>query len=421
MAFEKRTLAAWVLALGLVMGLGRPAAGGVAVSPLKQEISLKPGEEGKVSLALAFNNRLPTDGPEKMTLAVMDVLATEEGSLVFGEPGLSKVSASKWVTLGAGEVTLDPGESRALECRIAVPETAAPGEYYAAVMVTLARPGVTEKGVAVQYRIASGIFVTVLGRTFPKEARIARCELIWPQAGAAHPATQPDAPAGDAPPPIVPAVQVMLENTGQARFDGSGKVTVLDEQRRIVLVSPMATRRPCIFAGDSRLFETPLAKALPAGKYTLRVEMDYESAWAKARQDMYVTILPEQAALLAQLRQGQGAGKALVEATPDTLASVVPAGATRSLAVTLKNVSDGEVTCTAGVAGSSGPGVAVRPEQFTISKGGKKTVEVRVESDAGTAADGGRLSALINVEASQEGGGHTELSIPVDIQQKMER
>jgi hypothetical protein len=422
MAFRNRTLAAWVLALSLIMGqTGRWAAAGVAVSPLKQEISLKPGETGTVALTLAYNNRLPTDTTQKMNLALLDVMATEDGALVFRDAGTLKNSASKWVTMVTADLALEPGASRAVECRIAVPETAAPGEYYSAVMVTLATPGMTEKGVAVQYRIASGIFVTVLGRTFPKEARIARCELIWPQAApatvpATAPATQPDV---EIPKETLPMVQVMLENTGQARFDASGKLTVMDDQLRIVLVSPMTSRRPCVFGGDSRLFEAALSKPLAAGKYTMRVEMDYESAWAKARQDMHVEILPQQAALLAQLKQRQRATAALLEATPASLASVVPPGATRSLAITLKNVSDADVACTAAVAGSSGPGVVVRPEQFTISKGGKKTVEVRVEPAAGAAAN--RLSALINVAASQEGGGRTELSIPVDIQQKMER
>ena len=85
----------------------------------------------------------------------------------------------------------------------------------------------------------------------------------------------------------------------------------------------------------------------------------------------------------------------------------------------LKNVADGDVSCTAVLAGGEVPGVTVTPEQFTISKGGKKTVSVRVESVAGAPA--GPISAMINVEVSQEGGGHTELSIPVDIQHKTER
>jgi hypothetical protein len=429
MSLRSKTLAAKVLAVFLIMGLAgigvRSAAAGVAVSPLKQEISLKPGEIGKVVLTLAYNNRLPTDATQKLKLAVVDVQAVDEGSLVFKDPGLLKNSASRWVTLDAGDAMLDPGDSRPVECLIAVPESAAPGEYYAAVMVTLGTPGRTDKGVLVQYRIASGIFVTVLGRTFPKQARIGRCELIWPSAAPAAPepaATSPVA-APDTPPAEasqeLPRVRVLLENIGQARFDGSGRLTVLDDQKRIALVSPMVSRRPCVFGGDSRIFEAEITKALAAGKYTMRVEMDYQSTWAKARQDLRVEILPEQAAMLAQLRQRQGDQKSLLEATPGSLAALVPSGATRSLAVTLKNMSDADVACKVAVGGAGASVVTIRPEQFTIAKGGRKTVEVRVESTAG--ADSGPLSALLSVEASQEGGGHSELSIPVDIQSQMER
>jgi hypothetical protein len=419
MSFRIRIGVAAVFALFLIMGLGgRSAIGGVAVAPLKQEISLKPGETGKVTLTLAYNNRLATDTTQKMKLELLDVLATDEGSLSFTNAGTLRNSACKWVAPDAGEVTLDPGESRTVDCRITVPDSAAPGEYYAVVMVTLATPGKTEKGVMVQYRIASGIFLTVLGRTFPKEARITRCEFIWPtssgMAPAAASASQPADPGLE-----MPRVQVLLANTGQARFDGSGKLTVVNEQRRVVLVTPMTARRTCVFAGDSRLFEARIPKALASGKYTMRVEMDYQSEWAKARKDMPVEILPEQAALLAELRQRQRQEKTLVEASPGNLSVAVPAGAMRSLAITVKNVSDGDVACTAALAGDGVPGLTVLPDQFTITKGGKKTVVVRVETEDGAA--GGPIAALLNVAASQDGGGHTELSIPVDVQRKMER
>jgi hypothetical protein len=412
MTLRGQTFAAGFLTVCLIMGLGgtRTACAGVAVSPLKQEINLRPGETGKAILALTYNNRLPTDAPEKMKLELKDVEVTEGGSLVFKDPGAMRTSASKWITLNIGDATLEPGKTQPVECQITVPESAAPGEYYAAILVTLATPGRTDKGVQLQYRIASGLFVTVLGRTFAKEARIARCELLWPSTNlaadpAAGPATQPE-PDAEA---TIPRVQVLLENTGRARFDGSGKLTVYDEQKRIVMVSPMNSRRPCVFGGDSRLFDGEIIKALAPGKYTMRVEMDYQSTWSKARQDLRVEILPEQAALMAKVQQRPGAEKSMLEATPGSLAAVVPAGASRSLALTLKNVSDGEVACKA-VVTEGGSSVTVRPEQFTIGKGAMKTLEVRV---AGAAT--GSSSAAIHVEALQEGGGHSEFSIPVDI------
>jgi hypothetical protein len=424
MGLYGKTWVAKVLAVCLIMGLGgglgglaRSAVAGVAVSPLKQEIDLKPGETGKAVLTLTYNNRQPTDAAEKLNVALADVQVTDDGALVFKDPGVLRTSASRWITLDANDVALQPGESRPFECHVKVPENAAPGEYYAAVLVTLGTAGKTDKGVQVQYRIASGLFITVQGRTYPKEARIARCELLWPSSTAATaPATAPSATQPAEAKPEVPRVSVLLENTGQARFDGSGKLTVYDEQKRIVQVSSMMTRRPCIFAGDSRVFEAEITKPLAAGKYLMQVEMDYQSSWAKVRKEMRVEILPEQAVLMTNLRQRPGTARVLLEATPDKLAAVLPPGATRSLAVTLKNVSDADVACRAVLAGAAG--VTIRPDQFTIAKGGRKTVEVRVESAAGAVEP---LSALLNVEASQEGGGHTELLIPVDIQQKTER
>jgi hypothetical protein len=418
MGLREKTLAVWLLTLFLIMGLGgRTLFAGIAVSPLKQEISLKPGETRKIVINMAYNTRDPSDTRQKTVLTLTDVLATEDGGLQFKDAGALKNSASKWITFNVPEATLEPGASQAVECVIAVPLDAAPGEYYSALMVTLGNTGLTDKGVVIQYRIASGIFVTVEGRTFAKEAKIAHCEMLWPQAAATQPAdaaTQP-AETGSA----LPKVQVLLQNTGKARFDATGKLTVLDNQRRIVLVTPMTTRRACVFGGDSRQFNAEITKPLVAGRYMMRVEMDYQSAWVKARQEIPFEILPEQANLLAQAKLRRTASTALVQVTPDTLSSVVPPGGTRSLAITLKNVSDAEVACTADIAAGGAPGITVRPDQFSIAKGSRRTVEVLIESPKDAVTN--HLSALINIAASAEGGGHSELTIPVEVQQRTER
>ena len=181
-----KSLMVLVLAAIFIMGpWSRSLSAGVAVAPLKQEISLKPGEEGKIKLLLSYVNRTQTDTRQKMQLTLSDVRATEDGSLMFDDPGTLKTSASKWISLVAGDLELEPGQTKTVECTVKVPLYAAPGEYYSVAMVTLAQKGVNENGVAVQYRIASGIFITVLGRTFPREARITQCALTWPQVPAA--------------------------------------------------------------------------------------------------------------------------------------------------------------------------------------------------------------------------------------------
>ena len=59
------SFAGLLLTLWLVIGLQtRIAAAGISVAPLKQEISLRPGEEGKLTITLNYNSRSPLDIPQ---------------------------------------------------------------------------------------------------------------------------------------------------------------------------------------------------------------------------------------------------------------------------------------------------------------------------------------------------------------------
>ena len=323
----------WILRVGLaVFGLailwaGQGARAGIAVAPLKQEVGLRPGETGKVTVTITNNRRNELDLTQSAGVMVMDVQVSENGALDFKEPGTAKDSAGKWVSIDQTSVTLDAGKSQIVECTVAVPVSTAPGEYYAALMITLANKGKTDKGLKIEYRIASGIFVNVLGQNYPKQGRVTRAELVWPETASTQPTTQPEPDTQPATRPAVtfPKLEVLMENTGKARFDGSGHVSIVDEHARTVFTAKLASARPCIFAGDSRIFETPLTKALPAGKYRVKVEMDYQSSWAKARYEIPVEILPASAELMAKLQLG-GDGAPVVEVGPEKLTGSIPPG-----------------------------------------------------------------------------------------------
>src|SRR3974390_2262749 len=140
-----------VLAGWMIMGPAlRLATAGIAVAPLKQEISIKPGEDGKVTLSLMFHNRNDGDVAQKVKLGLVDVQVSDAGALSFKEPGSLPASASKWGTLSNTEVAMEPGQAHQVECTISIPQSAAPGEYYTAVMVTLGQAGKTASGVSVQ-------------------------------------------------------------------------------------------------------------------------------------------------------------------------------------------------------------------------------------------------------------------------------
>lgn len=427
--------ALWIRAmiggLWLACAVGGPARAGVAVSPLKQEVTVKPGETGKVTISLSNHSRSEFNAVQSVRLEVVDVQVIEDGSIGFLQAGLMDSSASKWVSLPQTSLMLEPNQSQPVECTIVVPASAPPGEYYTTVMVTLDTTGRTDKGVAVQYRIASGIFVTVPGRTYPKRAKIERCEFLWPEDGEAA-ASQPAAsepnrtaagsPASQ-PTPVMPRVSVLLHNSGRARFEASGKVKIVDGRSRVVFAGSLSSPRACVFGGDSRLFEAALAKPLAAGKYVIKVEMDYESTWSKARHQMSVEILPQQAAALQLLAHRRLEGQSAVEVQPEKVSVSLRPGAMRSLGLAAKNTSDGPVRAGVRVVtpeGSpAGAWMTVQPQDFTISAAGHKTVglKVQVPADAPT----GTYQSAVVIQAAPEGLPPLERTVPVEIEVKAEK
>jgi hypothetical protein len=340
----------------------------------------------------------------------MDVAVSDEGALVFAEPNGVANSASRWIRLGAQALTLEPGKSRHIECKITAPATS--GEFYSAIMVTIGNQGENRKGLPIVHRIASGVFVTVSGRTLTKEAKIARCEVVWPT---------PTNPGSAEPVAAEPAkVAVLLKNTGQARFEATGKVAITDFQSRTVFSAPLASLRPCVFAGDGRLFVAALLRPLPAGQYMVRVEFDYQSQWGKAYARLPLEITPEQAGLLKTVRQ-QPSEPLPVQSAAQKLSAVMLPGAFRSLSLTLRNAGENQVRCTAKLTADGGRPVdaswiTIEPQQFVIAKSASKTVEFAIRVSAGAAP--GRYASTVLVEASAEGGEMILIRTPLEVEIK---
>lgn len=397
-----------------------PAIAGMSVSPLKQEITVKPGETAKVTVTVSNNDREKLGTIETVQVERVDVAAAEDGGLAFPPPGSLDTSVGKWMTLSATSGPIKPNESLKVECTIAPPVSAAPGEYYAALLITMDTPQKTETGVTVRCRVASGIFVTIPGRTFPKQAKIERVELLWPDVEAARKAAQSHSAAEDAPAVELPKVSVLLRNTGRARFDAEGRIRIQDAKLRQVFSAPLITKRAGVFGGDKRLFEAAITKPLPAGKYTIKAELDYESSWGKARFQIPIEIHPEQAAALTQMTQKFQAGQAPIEVGPEKVTLALPPGATRSLKVAVRNVSDGVLRGKATVAASqAGEWIDVAPASFAIGKAGRRTVAVQVQVPAGVA--GGTYASAVILKVGSEGSPLLERVVPVEIEVQAER
>jgi len=409
-----------VLAAGIGVALcAGGASAGISVSPLKQEVAVKPGHTGKFHISIANTARNKWDTTQSVHLEVMDFSVSEGGGLIFTPAGNAKHSASKWIRLGESDLTLAPGKGRKVECTVKVPHSAV-GEYYSAVMVTLGKKSKIGRGVTVGYRTASGVFLTVAGRIFPPKARITRCEMVWPEPPAVKPGgTAPAAPWKADPVKLI----AVLKNIGRARFDASGELRITDPKGRIVYRTPMTAKRARILADDTRVFEGVLGKALPQGQYTVKVEMDYQSKWAKARKRMPLTISADQARLLAGIADRMrtaGAAKtsrSAIEVAPEKLRATISPGGFRSLKVVVKNTGKVALQGTAAITGEGQTPIPASwmmlgPNKLTLGGERSRTLllMVRVPSDAA-----GLYSGALIVEVLGTDGTKSVRKVPVAL------
>src|ERR1700722_16600883 len=98
MARSRPILALIASALALAF-LTPTASAGVAMSPLKQEVSLKPGDQTKLTVTIANNSRTENTPTETIHVEIADVEVQESGNLIFHPPGTRPMSAGKWISL----------------------------------------------------------------------------------------------------------------------------------------------------------------------------------------------------------------------------------------------------------------------------------------------------------------------------------
>jgi len=344
----------WLMAsgAGVLLLLAAPqAAAGLAVSPLRQEVFIEPGDAQKVRINLSNAARGQGGAPQSARLEVMDFSASERGALIFQKAGTRPDSASPWITLSKTEVKLAPGESETVECLIQVPRQAA-GEYYSAIVTTLDSPTKTRGGIEISYRIASGIFVTVPGRLLAKKAEVVRCEVLWPSAeeGVPPPDRSVDVGPLGAADLRLPRLVAVLKNTGHARFDACGQARIRWPDGRVVFRAPLKTERSCVQPGDTRLFGCLVDKPLPPGEYLVEVDLSYQPTGGKARRTSPLPVSEAQAAVwagAANCGQVPLATELAIQVTPEMLSVKAPPGALRVLSVSVKNATEGPAQCRA--------------------------------------------------------------------------
>jgi hypothetical protein len=380
----------------LTLGLGAaPASAGVAVSPLQQQVTVRPGRSAEFTLTLNNVQRGSRTRAARVRVALTDFAVSAEGALDFGDELRHERSAVPWTELDAREVLLQPGEKRTVRGTVA-PPLDADGDYWAVVMTTLDGPR-DGAGVDVVLRTASAVFVRVVRRT-----RIARPEIASVAVHLPSFAVENEEGADDR-----AALRVVVEvaNEGLVGFIGNATATLYLDGRRQVAQVPLHSRRRRVLPGDRRIFEGVLARPLPAGNYAVRCVLAAEGEAGRRAFAEAEFSVPESLAVTWK-RVGAGEGPSGLKLKPEQVGLTLNPGRFTSFSVDLANESGSTMRVQAGLEPGTVPEgwVALSPTSFTLAPAMHRAIvgKVRVPPDA----EPGDYEAAVGIAA--EVGGLTE-------------
>jgi hypothetical protein len=254
---------------------------GMAVSPMQQWVGVKPGKDASFSITVTNIDRGFETPPCKVNVEVLDFTVSPQGTISFGKDTRHSRSAVNWISFDTSKFVLEPGEFKKMEGKVSAP-AGADGDYWAAVMVSLDNSEKQGKGVNVNLRTASGIFIHVERRKNVERASIADVNVSLPEfAPNAKLAEESDGEGEASGQKQSLEINAELKNDGLAAFVANGKAFLYSENRRQVASIPLYTKRRQILPGHTRDFTGIMAQPLPAGKYDLRVIFETESNYGR--------------------------------------------------------------------------------------------------------------------------------------------
>lgn len=371
-----RTGAALALAIA---GLAGQAGAGLAVSPLKREITAAPGKEVEFFVTVTYNVRGERPQPQPVAMSLADIKIAQDARIEFPKPGSIGRSAAKWIIISDPAFSMKPNEVKKVKCILRVPYGQS-GERSAVVLTKVGHPK-KRKGspVMIQYQVATVVFVNIKGRTFPKKAEVEKVSVVIPETTKGESRHQRE-PAKRRPLEIVATVW----NQGEVSFVAKGQARIRSTEGKRRAWSPVelktGTRR--IFPGGRRDYVAAVPHDLPAGKYEVRVAYDYGNKWRQARGK--ATFELKEAIVLESSLVNAATGPAL-KVEPAKVDICLPPGATRNVILTVDNLRDAAVALSATVAAEAPAEeawVSLRPTLKVPGKSSRKArLTVRAPGD----------------------------------------
>lgn len=387
------------------------AFAGMAVSPLQQWVTVKPGKQASFSVTVTNTNRGPETLPCTVNIDPVDFTVSQYGRLSFVKEARHSRSAVDWLAFDKGPFVLGPGESKKLEGKVTAPANA-DGDYWAAFMVKLDNPKKQEGGVHINLQTASGVFVHVARRNYIERGSIINTNVVLPefdseQAVGEESASPPGAKNQNEP---TFKIDAELKNDGLVAFLANGKALLYSQNWRRIASIPMYTSRRRIFPTHSRCFTGVMSQPIPAGKYKLRLVFEPISSrnsssktkpGRKIIKDMELIINDELARKWAEHTTVQDTE--ILQLSPQELELTLTAGrfTTKRFQAVSRSLSTVSVRCRIEADAPIRDWVALRSADFALAPNTRRSVLcwVRIPPDA----EPGKYSGTICVEAERSG------------------
>lgn len=262
----------------LSLGLCLSSAYAVKVSPVRYDLSIAKGSSKEFTLNLTGSKGSYN---QNLTIYPSDLFMNRTGALSFDVIKDSKNSAVDWIKMSKSQVSLLEDQSVALKFIVSIPSTAAPGEYYAVIMVeprefTKVKDKKQPVMLQMKSRVAVVVVLNVPGRTYEKKGEASEIKIIETDS--------------------LVRLTSAFKNTGDIHLDVTSEATIRSSDGKIsfgtckLKALSSSKDEAFVFPGATRDFEGSLKRQLPSGDYIAEVSYNYGYDFRKAKQSVKFSV-----------------------------------------------------------------------------------------------------------------------------------
>lgn len=250
------------------------SASGLSISPLRQELTLKPGQADKIDITL----KNITGGPINAKVAVRDFESDNVtgNPKVITDPNFKSPASIRNFLVGLGDVPLVVGEQRTFSIPVQTPNNATPGAYYGlieyqAVPNDINNPAGNNK-VALSAAVSQLVFITVPGN-ITERVQISDIHIYRDKAGTKEGLFFTSIPQ---------AVGIELHNLGNGFAKPFGHISLQNSEGKEIYSYELngGITRGLVLPNSARIFKDPIKNITRPGRYTIVANVSYGSGSA---------------------------------------------------------------------------------------------------------------------------------------------